>query len=312
MTWHAFHTSVKQALPGAGGEGVTGPRVPLVLLGALLPLAAGWQVVALLLPVPRGGSRTLKWSLGAALGLGFGACMRGLWRASGGTWPPPYLMGETAAFMFAIFVLSIVLKKAPLRAVFAPAPRALPRWTGWLASGAGLAAAGAVLIGNPGVLEAGLPNGPPVHPLSLAGLTLARWTAYSGPGDFPWPTVSALLTLAMTAGVLFGTLRLLASPVGAVVAVSLYAASTIVLGQGCLFGAGPLAGAMLAASAGCSALAVRARDRASAGLAAAFTALAAWTVPAPMPGLPAALWPSLLMGAFLLWPDRKTRKAVRG
>lgn len=291
---------------------MTGPRAPLVLLGALLPLAAGWQAVALLLPVPRGGSRILKWSLGAALGLGFGACTHGLWKALGGNWPPPYLMSETAAFMFAVFVLSLVLKKSNPRAAFAPVAATLPRWAGWLAAGAVLAAAGSALVGASGLLDTRLPEGPPAHSLSLTGLTLARWAAYSGPGAFPWPAVSALLTLAVTAGVLFGTLRLLAAPAGAALAVSLYAASTIVIGQASLCGAGPLAGAMLAATAGCSALAVCARDRAAVGLAAVFTALAVWTVPFPVPGMLAALWPSLLMGAFLLWPVRGTRKAGSG
>lgn len=283
---------------------MTGARLPLVLLAAGLPLAVGYQLVSLLLPLPKGTSRLLKFSLGSALGLGLASLTFWFWRWTGGTWPPPFLLGETALFMLAFVVLAVILKKCrPSEWPAGPSPSApaFLQWTAWAAIGCGAWLFLVRVMAEPhgrwdawaiwnlkarflsrggvewsALFSPSLDWSHPDYPLFLPS-TVARLWNYAGDGSWLWPAMAAGLLLAVLAGTLAGTLRVVKSPSAAAMGViGLMGAWGFADRSGWQYADLPLA-LFMAASLACLALHRCRESRGLLVLAGAGAGLAAWT-----------------------------------
>jgi hypothetical protein len=183
-------------------------------------------------------ARLLKFSLGSALGLGLASLTFWFWRAAGGEWPPPFLLGETALFMLAFIVLAVLLKKSR-PPEWQPEPftacPALLKWTAWAAVGGGAWLFLARVMAEPhgrwdawaiwnlkarflsrggaewsALFSPTLDWSHPDYPLFLPS-TVARLWNFAGDGSWLWPAMAAGLLLAVLAGTLAGTLRVVKS-----------------------------------------------------------------------------------------------------
>ncbi len=225
---------------------MTGARFLLVLLAALLPLVLGWQMVCLLFPLSGRATRLLKCSLGGTIGLGLASLSFWAWRSAGGSWPPPFLLAETALWILAVLASAMVLKKRHSQETRIEPSRAAPRllvWTSWMALLGGVWLFVARMAAEPhgrwdawamwnlkarflargeagwDALFASSPGwSHPDYPLFLPA-TVARLWNYAGGESWLGPALTAGGMFLLLAGLLVGALRVLKGPVAAALAV---------------------------------------------------------------------------------------------